>query len=359
MIETFSVPIDPSDLMRIAEALRARDVFTPTFAALDVDLYNPAVYLQQVHRFDTATVLLADRNLISRWVGLVRGTPPTPEHRLAAGVLAFAQCAEIDIEPNIALYELARSRGAEAARLELAAFRLADHIHPGYWGEIALGRSQGLGGPTPVGPVGPNDLTIDFSMWLRRWRRNYILCLKIAELELEGGSAAARMSRFMTWMDRDFLFGGPALVMAAHCLAPNAGRRRLLKSIRSPDRARAIEGVRNATWDLTLVSEWMQGVERQDGDSRLTLLTSLDRGIHALARAVTDVECPGSSVESGIYALFVELWGEKMGTRLAGQLVTHYASLADPQRQLNRPAPDDFLAKYIQRGEAAIVGWLP
>jgi hypothetical protein len=184
---SYYVPIDPNDLLLIAESLRNRDVFNPTFLAPEVDRYDPMVYRHQSARFSTSTALLVDRNVVSRLADVVRGAPPTPEHRLAAGVLAFAQCADIDIEPNIALYELARAQGQSAVIEELMVLRTADHVHPGYWGEIALGREDALGEYPSEVRMREADLAVDFTIWLRRWRRNYVLALKIAELELRGG----------------------------------------------------------------------------------------------------------------------------------------------------------------------------
>jgi hypothetical protein len=70
---SYWVPIDPADLRTLATSLRNRDVFTPTFSAPDVDLYDPAVYRDQAARFDTSTALLVDRNILTRWINVVRG----------------------------------------------------------------------------------------------------------------------------------------------------------------------------------------------------------------------------------------------------------------------------------------------
>jgi hypothetical protein len=290
---------------------------------------------------------------------MVRGANPTADHRLAAAVLAFAQCAEIDVEPNIALYELAFTQGQDAAVDELLAFRLADHVHPGYWAEIALDRADAISELPDGVPIRETDLTIDFTMKLRRWRRNYILALKIAELELRGGNSVDRMLEMLSWMYGDFLLGGPALALAAHYLAPNSSRKRLLKGLKSPNRERAIAGIRNAAWDLTLISEWAIRVEKQPNEARLVLLASFDQGVHRLARSVVDVD--GTAIEVGerLRVNLISLWGDEAGTRLADAVSDCYASLENPDRQVNRQPPTDFIDRCIADGEAGVRAWRP
>ena len=358
-VASYWVPIDPGDLRALSESLRKRDVFTPSFHMIEVDRYDPAVYRHQAARFGASTALLVDRNVVSRLVDIVHGQQPTEEHRLAAAVLAFAQCAAIDIEPSIALYELAFTQGQQAALDELSAFRTADSVHPGYWTEIALGRTDTIGELQDRASVRASEQAVDFVVSLRRWRRNYVMALKIAELELRVGSAVSRMSQLLRWMYDDFLLGGPALALAAHYLAPQSNRKRLLKGLRSPDRERAISGVRNAAWDLTLIGEWANYVQRQETDARLVLLSSFDQGLHKLSRAVVDLD--GTSIDVGdrLRATLITLWGDEAGKRLAVELASCYGSLGNQERHLNRPAEMGFVDACIAKGEATIREWRP
>jgi hypothetical protein len=359
MIESYYVPIDPADLKRVSEILRSADVFTPTFFAADVDRYDPAVYLQQAHRFATDTVLRMDRNVFTRILALARGEQPEDAHRVAAAVVAFAQCAGIEIEPNMALYEVAHREGQAAAVEELALFRRADHAHPGYWGEIALGRSNYLRELPGIWTSTGLDEQADFTMPLRRWRRNYILCLKLAELELTNGSAAERLRTFIRWAYEEFVLGGPAIALAAHYLAPNAPRKRLLKGLRSPDRARALEGIRNAAWDVTLVSQWLSDIERQEESRRLVLLTSFDTAVHRIARAVGDTNGLSDSSQDPLTAVLCHLWGPIAGARLAKEIDVLYATRDAPERRINSGPDTHTIEDYIARGEATIRAWRP
>jgi hypothetical protein len=167
------------------------------------------------------------------------------------------------------------------------------------------------------------------------------------------------MSELIGWMYREFLLGGPALILAAHYLAPNAPRKRHLKNLRSADRDRALEGIRNAAWDLTLISEWVIDAAEQEPNSRLTLLTSFDRGLHRLARSVVDVNGVPSGPEERLREVFVGLWGERRGLRLAAELTECYSSLENPDRQIHQPVETDFVGSCIEIGEAVIREWSP
>jgi hypothetical protein len=157
----------------------------------------------------------------------------------------------------------------------------------------------------------------------------------------------------------DFILGGPAIAMAAVYLAPNANRRRLLKGLRSADREKAIRGVRNAAWDLTIISEWATATEKQTELSRLTLLASLDRDIHRTARAIADLQ--GAAAEGdNVLALFLtKLWGESIGPKLASEVLNFYSSRERPDRQINRVAPTGFIDSCILRGESRLREWSP
>jgi len=357
-METFDFyyfPLDPPDLLAINALLRDRGVFVPSFAPSDENIYDPLTYRRQEIHHETATHLLADRNLVTRWLSLLADSAPTAEHRVAAAVMAFAQCAGILIEPNMALYEATDFMGKSEANEELQRFRVADNLHPAYWAGVALARSTELAPSADALPNAPPDKGVDFEMPLRRWRRLYILALKIAELELRGGQSDRRMEELLQWMYEEFLISGPAIMLAAHYLAPNSNRKGLLKNLRSPDRDRAIAGVRNAAWDLTLLSEWQARIQAQEERNTLTLLCSLDQKVLEFARALVELTPTPDHLEDA----FQSLWGPTTGRRLAAQLKDLMATADNPARQINKPAGQSSVDALIREGESTVCSWRP
>src|SRR5690606_15018166 len=154
------------------------------------------------------------------------------------------------------------------------------------------------------------------------------------------------------WMYDDFLLGGPAIMLSALLLAPGGKRARLFKNLRSKDRAKALQGVRNATWDLTLVSQFLSTIEAQETEGGLCVLVSFDKAVHRIARGVL-----GALRTAEETSPFITLWGEKAGQRIAEAVESAYRDHAASHRQLNRPAPENFVDELIERGEAAVLGW--
>jgi hypothetical protein len=197
---------------------------------------------------------------------------------------------------------------------------------------------------------------------LYRWQRNYVLALRIAELHLAGGSPLELMERLMEWMYRDFLIGGPALQLASHYFAPGAPRRGLLKHIESPDRDRALLGVRNAAWDLTLVSEWLNLVQRNDGATRperFYTLCTLDKAVKRMAQDLVTFEAKSGPEDEQLFNVFNRVWGQVAARRLAGLLGEYQTKAADQKRQLHQVSTLDFINEMISKGEEAVRGWRP
>ncbi|HEX5883612.1 MAG TPA: hypothetical protein VFY67_03610 [Pyrinomonadaceae bacterium] len=52
--------------------LRERRVFAPCFIPQrDADVYDPLFYRREALQHDTTTILLADRNVVTRWLALL------------------------------------------------------------------------------------------------------------------------------------------------------------------------------------------------------------------------------------------------------------------------------------------------
>lgn len=359
-LETYHFPLSVEDEMEITGMLRARGVFAPSFVAQDdEDFYEPLFYRRQSSYHNTNTTLLVDRNVVTRWLALLSGKTASSEDRRVAAIMAFAQSGNILVEPNLALYEATPVGGSEGTKNELRQFRLADNLDTKYWADLAIGRIQQLSIPESELPAVPIDFTeIDFEMPLRRWRRNYIILLKLAELELKGLNRTRQITELARWMYQDFIIGGPALMFAIHYLAPNSARSGLLKNLRSVDRERALRGIRNASWDLTWLSDWIRRGEEQKDKNTLTLLCSLDRKLIHLAHILAPQSHGDSSVEFRKLSLMkiLEPWGEKEACEISELIEGFLANLNNPLRQIHRPHEVD-IDGMIEAGEKFVSDW--
>ena len=195
----------------------------------------------------------------------------------------------------------------------------------------------------------------DLAFPLRRWRRNYIAALKIAELELSGRPNLDRMLALLSWMRDDFIIAGPAALLASIYFAPNSPpRKRLFKQLFSSNRLRAVDGVRNTAWDLTHLSEMIRKVnEANDSQIRL-LFASFDKGLRTLAGLLFHVSADELS-EALLVDAFVPWWSRAQAEQIAKCLIKLLADLNDKsrkQRQANSPVSID---EMIQRGEQRLL----
>lgn len=359
-LETYHFPLGVEDDKAITGMLRARGVFAPSFVPQDdEDIYEPLFYRRQSSYHDTNTTLLADRNVVTRWLALLSGKTASSEDRVAAAIMAFAQSANILVEPNLALYEASAVGGSEVTNNELRRFRIADNLDTKHWADLAIERMPKLSVSEIELPSIPDSFEgIDFGMRLRRWLRNYIILLKLAELELRGLDRFQRITELARWMHQDFIIGGPALIFAIHYLAPNSERRGLLKNLRSMDRQRAIRGIRNASWDLTLLSYWIRRGEEQKDRNTLTLLCSLDRKLIHLAHMLAPQSGGDSSFEFRKSSLMkiLEPWGEKQAPEISELIEEFLANASNPSRQIHRPHEVD-IDRMIEAGEKFVVDW--
>jgi hypothetical protein len=312
-------PID--DVMAVADLLDKAGICVPGYIAPDVGLYHPMGFLYEKGD-GIKTVLLPDRNVVSRIAQVIQGKSARedPQRRVAAALMAFAQCLDIQFEPSIAFHELASVQGNGAALVEYAWFRSADEPpRPREWLDVALGRTARINVVAHPAVV-PNH---NLERPLRRWRRNYILALKIAELELIPMKALDRIYAFLDWMHRDFILGGPAALLASVYFSPNSpSRKKLMKDLRSAQRDNAIRGIRNATWDLTHLSDFIQRVPDDSSDTRF-LFASFDKGLHRVASMLFERSQDPSGKETLVLGL-ERWWPEKDARCIADRLVGYY-----------------------------------
>ena len=354
----YTPPFPRSDLDRIQLILQKAAPFVPGVHLEDP--YDVITYLQRQMLWREDYCLLVDRNVVTRWTAVVERRKATSGHRTAAAILAFAQASELAIEPNIAFYELSAHEDPAKVDREIATFYSAVDVPPPKWADIALGRMSQLVLDIPDGYV---DRRSNLTKPPYAWRRNYLLALKIGELHLKGGRPEELMIRLLDWMYDDFLIGGPAVQLASYYFAPGAPRRRLLKQIESGDRERALDGIRNAAWDLTLVSEWLRSHIRRNPTNehvkRIYILCTLDEAVRRMASGLISFGEHSESELEKLARVFGSVWGPKTAQRLA-RVLSNYQSAADnPQRQLHGDPGGELLDEMIARGERTIRSWKP
>lgn len=343
-----------TDLRKISQNLFDKDVFLPAYIAPEIGLYAIEGFFYGADVEKLSYRIFPDRNLISRIVSIARGKPTNEHSKLAANVMAFAQCLDIQFEPSISFHEYANSAGNDSAIDDLVYFRLADKPAPSIWIDLALGRKDTHLFDTRLN-VSP---TFNLSRPLTRWTRNYIACLKIAELELNGDAPITKMLKLLEWMFNDFILAGPAMCFAALYFSDQFPRGGMLKSLRSQDRQKAQSGVKNATWDITYLSEC---VRKANDPSNLNMRFIFATNDTALKRVG---ELIFTSTEKGIFedettSLLSKWWGRKDAEIITKQINLLYKNTSSPLRRFNQNQNSDFVTSMIMHGESALISFKP
>lgn len=342
------------DVRKIGLLLQDAELLVPGYIPPQAGLYNPDCFLFEVRVGQVEFSILPDRNLVSRIARVGRGEELDSNCQVAAALMAFAQCLNLTFEPSIAFHELAHREGNRIAQDELRSFLAADEAGPEDWLDVALGRARRFKGAGVL----PDIVEHDLAKPIRRWNRNYILALKVAELELQAGPAVDKVVRLLDWMHSDFVLGGPAALFASLYFAPSAPRRRMLKHLRSPHRERAIDGVRNAAWDITQISDFVRRVSEEGSDRKRFLLATADR---SLARIGSLAFHYGNELDS--YEMLAkrlrDWWTADDAERIAATFSTYVERSDDPTRKTNSVTPGNHISDLISAGEERLLEWRP
>lgn len=355
-VVTFEPGFPLEDVMSLAQELTASGILAPGFIPPPAGLLRPdaIVYAKDQQGYDT--IILPDRNLVSRMTRVARqghADLKDPTTRSALALMAYCQAMNLNFDPGVAFHELGAVSGNAVARDELSWFRAADRGAARDWVALAAGHQDrvNLGGPAPV-----TDL--DFAKPLARWRRNYVVALKAAALELEfDGPPIERALALFDWMDRDFLLAGPAAMFTTMFFGPRAERAGLFKQLYSPNREAAIEGVRNAAWDMTHLSEFSRRVSSANECPNRYIFASGDLKLVRIASRLFLGPVPADGWPS-LEESLSEWWSEADARRLADTVFARFDTARFKTRALPTFPAGDIDAR-ISAGEMVLQAWTP
>lgn len=338
-MEAVALPIRLSDVAALDAIVERSD-------ALVCDAIEPPVrrffdYVDHRLAGGDPVFALLDRNLTTRAIALGSGArvdhtrPDSESFRVAAACMAFLISADISIEPNISIYEVASGYTESELAKHVRAFRLADNLDPQLFLNIALRRASHI--PAQAikearlrlsrEPGARIDATV-FYRRVRHWRRHCTALFKIAELERTRASQVEKVCSFIDWSEKEAFFDGVAIAFS-FVFFGRARPAKMLKGVNSTSLDRCVSGVSNAAWDLTYISYWTKYTHQV---GRIWILCSNDRAVRQIARS-------SIARNQSIERLLNENWS---GTE-ARYILEHYETRAnramtDPSRASMMPS---------------------
>ncbi len=136
-------------------------------------------------------------------------------------------------------------------------------------------------------------------------------------------------------------------MFAQRYFAPNSSKRGLLKGLRSNDRSKAIQGAKNAAWDITHLSDFVRRVEEGAAHGIRYIFATADKLLGEIAPKLLVGSVNG--LEPEIQSEMRGLWGDRDSIKISQKFV-ELADLAQnhPTRR-NRQLPIDELISSLER----------
>lgn len=341
------------DVEEIGRRLVAGGSLIPGWIPPSAGLLDIKALLVSEHIDGFEIVVLPDRNVASRMARIAREGEPRlrdPATDVAILLMAFAQATNIDIDPGVAFHELAHHTGGGGALDELTWFRTADSANVMQWIDLALGRCASV----DLGAAAPPE-EHDVSAPPARWERNYIVALKIYELELLGGSPVKRIETLLDWMVEDFILAGPAVLYAARAFATLDRRSGMMKGIRSADREKTLKGVKNAAWDITYLSEFVRRIPIGEAEKRRYILATADRALADVAPITLLGPEPTDDQPSMEQAL--SAWWHPRDARRISRRLFDCTAITQGRPARGAGSDEDVISHMIAEGERKLAVW--
>jgi len=355
-------PIPCRDLKSIASVLRERSALCGVIN-LSANWYDPMWYAEEQGLHAMTFTLLLDRNIYSLAVGLADGDDAeyTDSHRAAAAVLCFAHCCGLRTDYSIAVLEHELDSGDPRFSHELAKFRRVWASGAKSLATFALGGSACLT-LAPGSPDLPAELP-ELSEVHRpdAWQLDYGCALKIASLMLDSGFAddTDRMVAYLRWCHDEFFFSAGPTVYGSLALSPRR-KPRMFKNLRGTDGERAMRGIRNAAWDMTLISEWEERQAKLSTTKNHHLICSFDEAITDVASAVMSQGLDEAQRLGRLRDRFISEWGDDGGSKLFGTYEPMLRSAdQDPKRPANQKKPRAYWNEKVARLETTVENLIP
>ena len=321
------IEFNSEDLEPIVEMVRRAAPFVITPSTI-VDPYDLKEYIIASAAETCKLYAILDNNIITRACSIAdgqaarTGSNNTEALRLTAAIMCFFILGGFHLEPSLAIYEKASKADHPTGMRAFELFRIADHIHPQLYADLALGRIEripeaDLSLATILSKENKPDITVsDFSRQIAPWQVQYLALLKAASIWREGESTLNAAISYIRWMETDSFFNVAGAIFALAFFGPNRPSKMLKGNLSTPP-DQLIVSVQNAAWDMTYVSQWAKKASKAKRDE-ITFLCSNDRIVKAMARPI--LIPTGADQDAELGAFLRQYWSALDTGKLVSEL---------------------------------------
>jgi hypothetical protein len=332
----FEMPIHFCDLHRIEQLLEDSGIFT-VFTE-DFNRYSAAAYRHQQSEFETSFKAYLDLNVLIDVLNVARITKDDVQERrrLGAAVIAFFQCANIQIEPNIAIHESPREAEAEVTLL-----RKIDNADTIDLLKVAFGDLPHLS-ESQLPLVKPVSFPEGITERLHGHQAIETAVLKIASLmRHKEQSAYSRMEEFLRWSYQDCIFAREALHLALMQFSGECPGT-ILKAPSGDHEKFKQKQISNAVWDLMHARNWAKSLSEQFHNNEVLIFCSRDKTLQSLARDLVIDTDDIVQIEHQLPSLFQKYWGGADSLKLFSLYSEYSKNAQSVTRKCNQPGFDSY-----------------
>lgn len=204
----------------------------------------------------------------------------TERHSFFALLLIYAIFTNAIFDPTIPTYEGGNSDKIKAID-DILKFRIIDNLQIDTIMDLSHGKIEFISeidlqeAKLKMRPINKVAVEEDYNKKLTLFKRNYPYMLKATLLLRSSGlNLHHRVKYFFEWMMKEYITNSAAITFVLFSFYKNGG---VIKDYRTNDYNKLISSIKNATWDVTLVSYLKDQAKKNV--NRYYLLSSMDKNL--------------------------------------------------------------------------------
>ncbi|MCK4629061.1 MAG: hypothetical protein KAT56_08650 [Sedimentisphaerales bacterium] len=350
-IAIHNIPVNPIDLEKIEKIIREKDIIRSLYPPSLFNQYFLEDYLKEIHVHNSRFLALFDRNIFTDIVAVAKnsGNKISETQKVACALLAFFQMSDTLIEPCMAISEYIDSGHYDEAVDELSLFRTVDNLDPQILINLALGRINSI----PIDSfnlIEKESVEKKYGSDFSRWKLHYGFVLKLVSIEVSGGTPSKKIETFLNWMHTDYIFSAAAIVFGIIYFS-NKRIKNMVKNLNSNDVSIFRNGLRNAAWDMTLISHWTQKALNDSKKGVLYLFCTADKALKIIANLTVLSYKSKKDFEENPKSLFLNQFGKEKGAKVYNIYNSLVARCKDGSRKINKLKSTEALFSIINELE--------